>query len=348
MSRDIEAKIQNKLSFLRNTEKPRHIYKRISFAITRKCPLECRRCYFCGSKNGESIDLRSARKIIENLPNDLEGILITGGEPFTELSLVFGILKALKERKSPELGQIGIFTTGFWVKDKSYTRRICKKLIELGVNYFVIGSFDRWHYEAGLKREKPEFLLNTLKNDLGAIEVTRSKNKNEDILKRVFAFNTKLYVVPMADDTAFPIGRAMWAIKNEEKTIIPEPLFMCRDFLNIKYGYDYVINFNGEYHFCLNCIAKPMGNIIEERFESILKRAKENILFSRIHQGDIATFAKEYFNLSKEETKRQLEKWGTCGFCTHLFIEYFKDRDDKPIMHKIYEIEKSKYKRESS
>ncbi|MBM3237272.1 4Fe-4S cluster-binding domain-containing protein [Candidatus Poribacteria bacterium] len=334
----LETKIQNRLNLFKNVEQPRHIYKCICFAITRKCPLECRRCFFCGSRDGESIDIADAQTIIANLPNDLEVITLSGGEPFANIELLFDILGEIKNRNFPELSQISILTTGIWATNREYVKEVVRELIDLDVNMFAIGAFDKWHYEAGLKKELPELLVKALKEDFGAIEP--KWKSNEDILREVYSHN--LYVRPMANNTAIPAGRGLWALKDDEKGITLEPHFMCRGFLNTLYGYAYYVNFNGELHFCANFSAKPLGNLKEESFNSILSRSKEDKFLQMIHEGDMVAFAEKYFGLSKEEIERELKDWGREGFCTRLFIEYFKDREDKPIMHRIYEFERSK------
>jgi len=220
-------------------------------------------------------------------------------------------------------------------------REVIRELADLGVCMFIMGAFDRWHYEAGLKKEYPELLLEVLKNDFNAIELDfRQRKSNEDILRELYSRN--LYVRPMANNTAIPSGRGLWAIKDDEKGILANSQFMCRGFLDIEYGYTYYVNFNGELHFCSNFCAKPLGNLKSETFDSMVYKAKEDELVQMMHKGDVLAFANRYFNLSNEEAERQLAILGTCGFCSKLFIEYFKDKD-QPIMHKIYEIDKKKW-----
>jgi len=346
VNKAIETRIQERLTLLRDVESPRHITKEIYFAITRRCPLECRRCFFCGSKDGESVDIADARTIIANLPNDLEVIALSGGEPFVDVELLFDILSEIRDRNFPELSQISILTSGVWATNRKYVKETIRKLIDLGVNMFAIGAFDKWHYEAGLKKEKPGLLVEVLKEDFEAIEQNFKQSKsNEEILRQVYSHN--LYVRPMANDLVVPVGRAMWALKDEEKKMFPsilsDPRFMCRKF-HTSYGYAYYVNFNGELHFCANFSAKPLGNLKDETFDSILCRAKDDQLIQMIYQGDMVAFAEKYFGLSKEDVERGLKEWSKCGFCTRLFIKYFKDREDKPIMHRIYEIERAKYK----
>lgn len=223
-------------------------------------------------------------------------------------------------------------------------REVIRELADLGVCMFIMGAFDRWHYEAGLKKEYPELLLEVLKNDFNAIELDfRQRKSNEDILRELYSQNSQnLYVRPMANNTAIPSGRGLWAIKDDEKGILANSQFMCRGFLDIEYGYTYYVNFNGELHFCSNFCAKPLGNLKSETFDSMVYKAKEDELVQMMHKGDVLAFANRYFNLSNEEAERQLAILGTCGFCSKLFIEYFKDKD-QPIMHKIYEIDKKKW-----
>ena len=200
-----------------------------------------------------------------------------------------------------------------------------------------MGAFDKWHYEAGLKKEYPELLLKVLKEDFNAIELDfKQRKSNEDMLRELY--NRNFYARPMANNTAIPSGRGLWALKDDEKGILATPRFMCRGFLDIEYGYTYYVNFNGELHFCSQFCAKPLGDLKSETLDSIICRAKENELVQMMHKGDVSEFANRYFNLSNEEVERQLGIWGTCGFCSKLFIEYLKDKD-KPIMHRIYESE---------
>jgi len=134
---EVEAKIQNRLSLLANIEQPRFIHKCICFAITRKCPFECRRCFFCGSKDGESVSVADAKEIIANLPDDLEEIVLTGGEPFVNMRLLYDVLTEIKNRRFPELSRISILTTGFWATDREYVREIVRELADLGVRILL-------------------------------------------------------------------------------------------------------------------------------------------------------------------------------------------------------------------
>lgn len=343
LNSETESKVQEKLNLLKNTENPRHLIKSFCFAVTRECPFECRRCFFCGSKDRESIDIASAREIIGILPNDLEAITLSGGEPFANIELLFDVLREISNRDFSELHQICILTTGFWAVSRDYVKRVVERSLDLGVNMFAIGAFDRWHYEAGLERELPERLVAVLKEDFGAIEP--HSESNEDILRQLYSHS--LYVRPMANELAVPVVRGMWALKDDEKGMFPSKLstslFMCRDFLNTSCGYAYYVNLNGELHFCANFSAMPLGNLRDETFDSILRSAKDNQLLQMIHRGDMVAFAERYFGLSMEETERGLKNRSKCGLCTRLFVEYFKDREDKPIMHMVYEIERRKW-----
>ena len=102
------------------------------------------------------MDIEDARAIMANLPDDLEVIVLSGGEPFVDIELLLNILREIRNRDFPELRQIGVLTTGFWATSRGYTKEAIGELLSLDVNMFAVGAFDKWHYEAGLRKELPE------------------------------------------------------------------------------------------------------------------------------------------------------------------------------------------------
>ncbi len=342
-SQKVVDKAKERLQLVREG-KSKIVCRSIWLLITRKCPLECRHCYFCGSRDGKSLTLPQVERIIQHLPAGIESLGISGGEPFTNRKLLYETLKLIKKRNFPSLTNINVQTVGFWAKSKVHAKKVIGELIDLGVNSFLIYGHDKWHWERGLQKERQEMLVDVLINEFDAY---KPKGMQAQV-RALFRPDDRITYSLNETRLVRPVGRAAWATTPKEQSP-PSTNPICRwnDFLHLSpKGYIYTINFNGEVHYCIYQIAKPLGNIIERPLIDILKNARRNKFFQIANKGlNIANLAVEYFGMSEQEAIRSIELKGRCVFHWEILTQYFKNRKDAPIMYDVFKLERERYKK---
>jgi len=318
--------------------KSKIVCRSIWLLITRKCPFECRHCYFCGSPNGESMTVDQVELAVNNLPVNVETLGISGGEPFTNPKLLKKTLEFIRDRNFPHLTNLTVQTLGFWARDREKTIKKVKEIIELGVNSFYIYGNDSWHIEQGLNPENPELLVEVLQNEFGAIEPSKMMSLNHLFDRDTITYSTR------KTRQILPIGRAKWATTPEEwRHIEKDPTCPCRDFLKLNpNGYLYTINFNGEVHFCIFQTAPSLGNIFERPLTQILKNARRRNILQIMSRGDVRELGSKITGDSKEDAEKAISQRGRCLYCIDLLEKYFENRNDKPVLYSVYEKERSR------
>jgi len=309
------------------------VCRSIWLLITRKCPLKCRHCYFCGSPTGESMTVEQARKMVHHLPSGVESIGISGGEPFTVPKVLRATLAAIQERNFPNLTKVTVQTLGYWATDRKKTIRTVKELTGLGVNSWYVYGDDDWHREQGLNLENRALLLDVLQNDFGAYLPPRGEE--------VEALFTRGRITLSRHRTGkiLPIGRAAWATTTDEQQPI-DTSFDCRiakDCLTLKPdGYIYTINYNGEVHYCTHQTAPALGNIFERPLTQILKNARRRKLFQVMNSGKIVDYAEQICGVPRAEAEAGILEHGKCVYCTKITGELLAGRKDEPVLFGVF------------
>jgi hypothetical protein len=116
----------------------------VYWVFTQLCNDTCDHCYNLSGPQGERMSEDACMQIIENLPAEMNRLILSGGEPLAERRLLYRILEQLRERKATIPTQIMLQTNGDLL-----TGEILDRLIELGVTRFDISSIDRYHKHAG-------------------------------------------------------------------------------------------------------------------------------------------------------------------------------------------------------
>jgi hypothetical protein len=85
------------------------------------------------------MSLEDCLKIVRHLPDKIDRLILSGGEPLAEKQLLYEILKAIQE-KYGDSTRVMLQTNGDLLTDK-----ILDKLLSLGICRFDIASIDRYH-----------------------------------------------------------------------------------------------------------------------------------------------------------------------------------------------------------
>ncbi len=115
----------------------------IYWVFTQLCNDDCDHCYNDSSPFGKRISEDDCLKIIDNLPDKVDRLILSGGEPLADIKLLYAILDKIKE-KFAGATQIMLQTNGDLLNAEKL-----KILIDKGVQRFDIASIDRYHKKAG-------------------------------------------------------------------------------------------------------------------------------------------------------------------------------------------------------
>lgn len=119
----------------------------VYWVFTQLCNDQCAHCYNLSGPKGAKISEEDCLAIIRNLPDRVDRLILSGGEPLAEKKKLYLILDALKDRYTPEhRPQLMLQTNGDLL-----TEEILDTLIEKGITRFDIASIDRFHKAAGAR-----------------------------------------------------------------------------------------------------------------------------------------------------------------------------------------------------
>ncbi|AXT62537.1 radical SAM protein [Aquimarina sp. AD10] len=115
----------------------------IYWVFTQLCNDDCDHCYNDSSPFGKRMSESDCMAIIENLPDTVDRLILSGGEPVAEKKLLYAILDRVQEKYNGKT-QVMLQTNGDLLN-----KNIVETLINKGVTRFDIASIDRYHKKAG-------------------------------------------------------------------------------------------------------------------------------------------------------------------------------------------------------
>lgn len=115
----------------------------IYWVFTQLCNDQCDHCYNLSGPRGARITTEECLAIVANLPDSIDRIVLSGGEPIADKLKLYAILDALQDRYRGAT-QVMLQTNGDLL-----TPEILDTLIAKGVTRFDIASIDRYHKHAG-------------------------------------------------------------------------------------------------------------------------------------------------------------------------------------------------------
>ena len=117
----------------------------IYWVFTQLCNDKCDHCYNSSGPQGTRISVQDCFRIIDNLPEKVDRLILSGGEPLADKVKLYSILEKLQQKYQGRT-QIMLQTNGDLL-----TEKILDLLIEKGVTRFDIASIDRYHKAAGAR-----------------------------------------------------------------------------------------------------------------------------------------------------------------------------------------------------
>lgn len=296
------------------------------WVFTQLCNDQCDHCYNNSGPYGARISEEDCLAIIENLPEKVDRLILSGGEPIADKKLLYKILDRLKERYHGET-QIMLQTNGDLL-----TEEILDTLIEKGVTRFDIASIDRYHKAAG----------NRLMQLADLFESRGVNGEEKDPLVKKENYLNK-----------FPLSWGYWgatedmwlggnwargrAIQKNNWLKKPKHNF-CGvlsggiGFLNGAKDIPQEISIQlWAINPCCPGTKKAMGDARKQKVADVLEKVSKSPVFQKIDKGDPWSMG-ESIGVSKEYAEERTEKlMNVCLWCDEFFTKHFDMEKMKPI-----------------
>jgi hypothetical protein len=263
------------------------------------------------------MSLEDCLKIVQHLPDKIDRLILSGGEPLAEKHLLYEILKAIQE-KYGDTTRVMLQTNGDLLTDK-----ILDKLLSLGVCRFDIASIDRYH------SHKNNHLTN-LKSIFQKRNIPCDNDDNtsyflqEDIISWGYWGATEdLWL-----GGNWARGRAL-----ETNTWTQNPAHnFCaihsgaRNFLG---GHDDVTQEISiqlwKINPCCPGTKYPMGDARKEKISEILSKVSSHPVFMALNDGEPLKMG-EHLGVSPIDAEKQTEKLkNICLYCDQFFTTYMSE-----------------------
>ncbi len=291
------------------------------WVFTQLCNDECDHCYNDSGPYGARISEEECMMIIDNLPERIDRIILSGGEPIADRKKLYNILDALRERYTDQGTQIMLQTNGDLL-----TEEILDILIEKGVTRFDIASIDRFHKKAGARL-------------MELAELFESRGVNGEDKDPLVNKQNYLHGHPLSWG-AWGATDDMWLGGNWARGRAMEKDIWKRDpehnFCTILSG---ARNFLGGYEDipqeisiqlwrinpCCPGTKFPMGDARKEKVADVLVRMAEHPVFKKLNEGDPWRMG-EHLGVTEAEAKaRTRELENICLYCDAFFNDHLQD-----------------------
>jgi Radical SAM superfamily/4Fe-4S single cluster domain len=291
----------------------------IYWVFTQLCNDKCDHCYNLSGPQGARISEEDCMAIIDNLPDHIDRLILSGGEPLADKKLLYAILDRLHERYAGRT-QIMLQTNGDLL-----TGDILDTLIAKGVSRFDIASIDRYHKHAGDR-------LLTL------AELFESRGVNGDDRDPLIEKDTYLVTQHPLSWGYWGATDDMWLGGNWARGRAMEKDIWKRDpshnfckvlsggigFLTGSEGIPQEISIQlWRINPCCPGTLKAMGDARRDKVADVLARVAQSPVFQKINEGDPLSMG-ESVGISREFAEARNEQLqNVCLWCDEFFRQYF-------------------------
>jgi organic radical activating enzyme len=290
------------------------------WVFTQLCNDTCDHCYNLSGPKGERISLEECLAIVDNLPDRIDRLILSGGEPLAERKKLYAILDRVRERYGANT-QIMLQTNGDLLSGE-----ILDTLIEKGVSRFDIASIDRYHKKKGEHLEKLGRLFES--RGVSGDEKDPLIDKEHYLHQRPLSWGYWGATEDMWLGGNWARGRAM------EKDIWlrdPEHNFCtilsgARNFLG---GYDDIpqeISIQlWRINPCCPGTKFPIGDARLEKVADVLQRVSKMEVFQALNHGDPWAMG-EHLGVSREQARSKTkELQNICLYCDWFFSQHLQN-----------------------
>jgi len=286
------------------------------WVFTQLCNDQCDHCYNLSGPKGERISEEDCLAIIENLPDRIDRIILSGGEPLAEKAKLYTILDALRGRYGNS-SQIMLQTNGDLL-----TGEILDILIDKGVTRFDIASIDRYHKHQGARL-------------MELADLFASRNVNGEEKEPLVRKDNYLHAFPLSWGF-WGAGEDLWLGGNWARGRAFQKGIWKRDpehnfcailsgaigFLNGAEGIPQEISIQlWKINPCCPGTLYPMGDARKDKVSDILKKVSGSSVFQALDKGDPLGIG-ESLGITREYAKKRCGELGNvCLWCDEVFRE---------------------------
>lgn len=256
--------------------------------------------------------------IIENLPERIDRLILSGGEPLADRKKLYLILDRLAERYGPQT-QIMLQTNGDLL-----TEEILDTLINKGVSRFDIASIDRYHKQAGGRLMELAELFES--RGVNGDEKEPLVKKENYLHQRELSWGYWGATEDMWLGGNWARGRAL--LKNNWKK---DPthnfckiLSGARNFLG---GYDDIpqeISIQlWRINPCCPGTKFPMGDARTEKVAEVMERVAQSPIFQKLNEGEAWQMGASIGVSEAHAKARTQELKNICLWCDEFFTKHY-------------------------
>lgn len=289
----------------------------VYWVFTQLCNDTCSHCYNLSGPRGERMSLEDSLKIVRHLPDKIDRLILSGGEPLAEKHLLYEILKAIQE-KYGDTTRVMLQTNGDLLTDK-----ILDKLLSLGVCRFDIASIDRYHTHKN----------NHLSNLRSIFQKRNIPCDNDDNTSYFLQEDVISWGYWGATEDLWLGGN--WArgraLETNTWTQNPAHNFCAihsgaRNFLG---GHDDVTQEISiqlwKINPCCPGTKYPMGDARKEKISEILSKVSSHPVFMALNDGEPLKMG-EHLGVSPIDAEKQTEKLkNICLYCDQFFTNHMSE-----------------------
>jgi organic radical activating enzyme len=290
----------------------------IYWVFTQLCNDQCAHCYNLSGPKGERISLEECLAIVEHLPNELDRLILSGGEPLAERKMLYAILEAL-QTKYDKRTQIMLQTNGDLM-----TAAILDELLARGVTRIDLASIDRYHKKPEHRHEQLERLIALFKSRGMHDDNTAPLIEKDTYVNHRLSFGYWGATEDMWLGGNWARGRAMekniW--KKDGTHNFCAILSGARGFLGGTELPQEISIQLWKVNPCCPGTKFPLGDARTERVADILQRSSKSDVFLKLNEGDAYGMAESFGVSAEQGLKRAVELQNVCLWCDEVFEKY--------------------------
>ncbi len=292
-------------------------YESIYWVFTHLCNDHCAHCYNDSSPEGERMSIEDCLAVVGNLPDRVDRLILSGGEPLSERPKLYAILDALRARYG-DATQIMLQTNGDLL-----TGEILDQLIARGVSRFDIASIDRFHKHAGARKGVLEQLFKSrgLLDDATAPLIEKDHHLKRGVLSYGFWGADENFWIggnwargeAMRQGTWLRNGRHNFcAVLSGGKgflggTELPQEISIQLWKINP----------------CCPGTKHPLGDARIEKVAGVIERVATSPILQKINQGDPYAMGESIGIPREEGVARAVALQNVCLWCDEFFDRHF-------------------------
>jgi hypothetical protein len=283
------------------------------WVFTQRCNDRCAHCYNLSGPRGATISLEDCLAIVANLPERIDRLILSGGEPLAERPKLYAILDALRERYRGAT-QVMLQTNG----DLLTPERL-DEILARGVSRIDVASVDRFHRLEGSRKAELEALFRSR----GMLdEATGPLITREDYLQRgILSFGFWGATEEMWLGGNWARGRALetgvW--KKDGDHNFCAILSGAKGFLGGTELPQEISIQLWKINPCCPGTRRPLGDARVEKVAAVLRRHADSPVFQALNRGDPYAMGESLGIPAEYGRQRARELGSVCLWCDEFF-----------------------------